>query len=62
LLTVAGFQVPVIKLFEVVGKTGLVEPKQIGAISVKFGVIFGFTMMVKLAGVTAHCPAVGVKV
>ncbi len=62
MLTVAGFQVPVIELFDVVGKTGLVEPEHIGAMAVKVGVTLGFTTMVKIEGVTVHCPVVGVKV
>ena len=62
MLTVVGFQVPVIKLFDIVGKTGLVEPEQIGAIAVKVGVTTGFTTMVIVTGFTVHCPAVGVNV
>ena len=54
MLTVAGLQVPVIKLFDVVGKSGLAEPEQIGAIAVKVGVTFGFTTIVIIAGVTVH--------
>ena len=57
----AGAQVPVKPLLEVVGKAESAAPEQIGAIAVKVGVIFGFTVMVKVA-VVAHCPAVGVKV
>jgi hypothetical protein len=62
LLTVAGLQVPVIELFDVVGKTGLTEPEQIAAIEVKVGVTFGFTTIVIVAVVTVHCPESGVNV
>jgi hypothetical protein len=44
LLTVAGFQVPVIPLIEVVDKIGAVAPLQIGAIGRKLGVILGVTV------------------
>jgi hypothetical protein len=54
LLTVVGFQVPVIKLFEITGKIGIAEPEQIGVITVKVGITFGFTTMVKVEGVTEH--------
>ena len=57
----AGAQVPVIPLLDVVGKTGAVEPEQIGATAVKVGVTFAFTVTVNVVGV-AHRPAVGVKV
>jgi len=40
LLIVAGFQVPVTEFVDVVGKIGLVEPEQIGAMSVKVGIVF----------------------
>lgn len=57
----AGDQAPLYPLVEVVGNAAKVPPEQIGAIAVKVGVIFGFTVIVKLP-VVAHCPAVGVKV
>ena len=57
----AGAQVPVIPLLDVVGRAVRVAPEQIGATALKVGVMFGFTVMVKVA-VVAHCPAVGVKV
>ena len=60
MLTVAGFQVPVTEFVEVVGKTGLVEPKHIGSIAVKFGVTIGLTVTSKAAAV-AHSPTFGVK-
>jgi hypothetical protein len=49
LLTVAGLQVPIIPLVDVVGKTGEVAPLHIGAIAVNVGVTIGFTVTVKLA-------------
>jgi hypothetical protein len=61
LSTVAGLQVPVMPLFEVVGSTGTVAPEQIEAIGVNVGVIFGLTVTVNIV-VVAHSPAVGVKV
>jgi hypothetical protein len=45
----------------VVGKADKAAPEQIGATGEKVGVIFGFTVMVKVV-VVAHCPTVGVKV
>jgi hypothetical protein len=60
LLTIAGFQVPVIELLDVVGKTGRVEPEHIGAISVKVGVIVGFTVTLIVVPI-AHSPTLGVK-
>jgi len=57
----AGDQVPVIPLFEVVGRADKVAPEQIGATVVKVGVILELTVIVNVA-VVAHCPAVGVKV
>ena len=63
MLTVAGFQVPVIPLSDVVGKTGAVAPTQMLAVVPKLnvGVRFGLTVTVNVVG-TAHWPAVGVKV
>ena len=40
-------------LLEVVGSAVSVAPEQIGATAVKVGVIFGFTVMIKVA-VVAH--------
>ena len=57
----AGAHVPVIPLFEVVGKAFSVPPEQIAATGLNVGVIFGLTVMVSVV-VVAHCPAVGVKV
>jgi hypothetical protein len=60
LLTVAGLQVPVMPLLEVVGKTGAVAPLQIVGIAVNVGVTIGFTVTVKLA-VLIHVPELAVK-
>ena len=57
----AGDQAPVMPLVEVVGRADKVDPEQIGATALNVGVIFGFTVIVKVV-VVAHCPAVGVKV
>ena len=61
MLTKVGFQVPVIPLIEVVGKTGAAAPLQIGAIAVNVGVVEGLTVTVKVVPL-AQSPAVGVKV
>jgi hypothetical protein len=53
LLTVAGFQVPVIPLVDVSGKTGLTAPKHIAAMGVKLGVTIGLTVTFNVA-VVAH--------
>ena len=60
-LSKAGAHVPVIPLFEVVGKAVNVVPEHIGATGLNVGVIFGLTVIVNVA-VVAHCPAVGVNV
>ena len=60
-LSSAGDQVPVIPLFDVVGKAPSVAPEQIGATALNVGRMFGLTTIVKVA-VVAHCPAVGVNV
>ena len=48
-------------MLEVVGNGAKVAPEQIGATALNVGVIFGLTVIVKVAMV-AHCPAVGVNV
>jgi hypothetical protein len=53
ILFIAGDQVPVIELFEVVGNAANVTPEQIGATGVKVGVTFGFTVIV-IVVVVAH--------
>jgi hypothetical protein len=61
LLTVAGFQVPVMPLVEVVGKTGAAVPLHIAAIALNVGVTNGLTVTV-IIFVVAQSPAVGVNV
>ena len=61
LLTFEGFQVPVIELLEVVGKTGALPPTHIAAGVVNVGVVVGVTVTLKFL-VVAHNPAVGVNV
>jgi hypothetical protein len=60
---VAGLHVPVIAgvLVELAGNVGAVVPLQKAGIAAKVGVVFGVTVVVKVA-VVAHCPASGVKV
>jgi len=48
-------------LLDVVGNGFNVPPEQMGATAVNVGVMFGFTVMVRVV-VVAHCPAPGVKV
>ena len=61
LLTIPGFQVPVMPLVEVVGRVGAADPEQIAGMAAKVGVMFGLTVTSNVA-VVAHCPTVGVKV
>ena len=61
MLTIAGLQVPVILLFDVVGRVGAAAPEQIEAIASNVGVMFGLTVIFNVVTV-AHCPAVGVNV
>ena len=61
MLRVTGLHVPVIPLREVVGKTGVVAPEQIGAIGSNVGTIFGLTVILSVPG-RAHWPASGVNV
>jgi hypothetical protein len=63
LLTVAGLQVPVIPLSDVVGNDGTDPFVQITAVvpNVNVGVTFGFTVTLNVVG-TAHNPEVGVNV
>ncbi|MNY17254.1 hypothetical protein D3C86_1505600 [compost metagenome] len=60
LLFIAGLQVPVMPLLEVVGNAASGAPAQIAGTWVNNGVAL-FTTIVIVA-VAAHCPAVGVKV
>ena len=57
----AGNQVPVIPLFDVVGRAFKVVPLQTAETELNAGVTLGFTVILKVAFV-AHCPALGVKV
>ena len=63
MLTVAGFQVPVIPLLDVAGKAGTASPLHIvrEVPNVNTGVVFGVTVTVNVV-VTAQYPAAGVKV
>jgi hypothetical protein len=60
-LSKAGDHVPVMPLLEVVGKADNVTLEQIGDTAVNVGVIFGLTIISKVAP-KAHCPLSGVKV
>jgi len=60
-LLIAGDQVPVIPLVEVVGNADKLAPEQIVSTCVNVGVVFGVTVIVMVA-VVAHNPVVGVKV
>jgi hypothetical protein len=60
-LTVAGLQVPVMPLFDVVASTGAVALRQSDPIGLKTGVTIGLTITVTVA-LVAHWPASGVKV
>ena len=59
-LMVAGFQVPVIPLVEVVGNGGAFAPLHIGGTALKVGVVTGLTVTVSVVP-AAHCPALGVN-
>jgi len=61
LLFIAGLQVPIMPLVDVVGKAGIEDPAQYGPAELKAGVIIGLTVIVSVV-VTAHCPAEGVNV
>ena len=60
-LLIAGAQIPVIPLFDIVGNAGKVDPEQIAATCVNVGIVFGFTITVIIA-VVAHWLDVGKKV
>ena len=47
-LSILGDHVPLIELIDVVGKAAIVAPEQIAGTAVKLGVIFGFTVTVKV--------------
>ncbi len=64
LLTVGGFQVPVIGvglLLDDVGNTGAVAPEHIGAGVINVGVTPGLTV-ISIVTTVAHCVGLGVKV
>lgn len=58
---IAGLQVPVMPLLDVVGKGDKISPLQMGANWVNVGVTDGLTMIC-IVCVFAHCPTLGVKV
>ena len=60
-LSSAGDHDPVIPLIEVVGRAANGFPAQIVCTWVKFGMLFGITVIVIVA-VVAHCPVSGVNV
>ena len=60
-LFTAGAQVPIITLFEVVGKLDRNVPEQIGETWVNVG-FTGLITVIVMAAVVAFCPAFGVKV
>jgi hypothetical protein len=61
LLTVAGLQVPVIPLIDVVGKTGAIAPLHIAGTAANVGVTFGVTVTFNVV-VVAQTPLIGVNV
>lgn len=60
-LSIAGDQLPVNPLVEIVGNADKLAPEQIGETAVKVGVILELTAIV-IVVLTAHCPTVGVNV
>jgi putative transposon-encoded protein len=62
LLTVGVFQVPVIPLSEVVGKSGAVSFSHIEVTKLKVGIMYGFTVTVMGGAGLVHCPPAEVKV
>ena len=54
----AGDQVPVIPLVDVVGNADNVAPEQIAFTAVNVGVLFGFTVIVKLPVIVVEQPPV----
>ena len=61
MLTVAGFQAPVIPLLDVAGKIGAAEPEQMAGTALNIGVMIEFTVT-DIFAVVAHSPALGVNV
>ena len=60
-LSRAGVHVPVMPLFDIVGRGASEAPEHIGATALKVGVMLGLTVIVNVV-VTAHCPAAGVNI
>jgi hypothetical protein len=60
-LLIAGLQVPVTLLVEVVCKAEIVAPAQYGPTAENVGTMLALTVT-DIVAVVAHCPAVGVKV
>ena len=60
-MLIAGVQLPVIPLLEVMGSADRGSPSHIGFTAVKVGTMGVLTVMV-MPAVLAHCPASGVKV
>ena len=61
MLMVAGLQVPLIPLVDVVGSVGATDPVQIGLTAAKAGEMLELTVTSNVV-VAAHCPAAGVNV
>ena len=61
MLMVAGLQVPVIPLLDVVANTGAALLRQSAPIALNDGITFGVTVTSRVV-VVAHCPIAGVKV
>ena len=62
MLTVGVFQVPVIPLSEVVGKSGAVSFSHIEVTKLKVGVMYGFTVTVIGGAGLVHCPPAEVNI
>jgi hypothetical protein len=58
----AGSQVPLIPLLDVVGRTNVVSPTQIGPSWVNVGKVTGITSTVRPELVAAHWPVAGTNV
>ena len=61
MLSIAGLQVPVTPLVEVVGSAGIGAPEQYVPGAGNVGVAIGLIVIVRVV-VVAHCPGFGVKV
>jgi len=60
-LLIAGDHVPVMPLFEVVGRGGMEDPLQAALTALNVGVVSG-VMVIVVDTICAHCPAFGVNV